>query len=141
MQDSTSSRVHVDLQINIRSQGKVLAGVPQTLALYGPGDIIGIDRRAVIKTEPRSGISAFETNYLPYIEFYDEDFPWRYTPAAPNGNRLRPWLALIVLRDSEFEHLGLTNARLPAIRFNSRLNAKPLSSARANVGMGTCIRQ
>ena len=26
----------------------------------------------------------FEPNYLPFVEFYDEDFPWRYTP-APAG--------------------------------------------------------
>ena len=118
-QESNGKRVAVDVQVNIRSQGQTLAGVAQTVGLYGPGDIIGIDRQAIIKTEPRAGITTFESNYLPYIEFYDEDFPWRYTPASPNGDRLRPWLALIVLEDGEFEFLGLTNARLPAIRIVS----------------------
>ena len=38
------------------------------------------------------------------IEFYDEDFPFRYTPASPaNGSKhLRPWLALFVLKENEF---------------------------------------
>src|SRR5207237_730661 len=42
-------------------------------------------------------------NYLPFVEFYDEDFPWRYTPAAPDGSRtrLRPWITLVVLRKDE----------------------------------------
>ncbi|MGH7525548.1 MAG: hypothetical protein ACREMX_02475, partial [Gemmatimonadales bacterium] len=33
-----------------------------------------------------------------------EDFPWRYTPAAPDasGARLRPWIMLVVLAEDEF---------------------------------------
>ena len=50
--------------------------------LYGPGDIIGIDRNAIVRTEPRNLVTNFETNYLPFVEFYDEDFPWRYTPVV-----------------------------------------------------------
>ena len=41
--------------------------------------------RAIVRTEPRHWITNFEPNYLPYVEFYDEDFPWRYTPAAPDA--------------------------------------------------------
>ncbi|MEJ2155539.1 MAG: hypothetical protein P8X96_09405 [Desulfobacteraceae bacterium] len=113
--ESGADRTTVDVKVHIRSGGNTLESVAQTIGLYGPGDIIGIDRRAIVKSEPQQGITNFEPNYLPYIEFYDEDFPWRYTPAMPNGERLRPWLALIVLSEDEFEHLGLTNARLPAI--------------------------
>ena len=51
------------------------------MQLVGPGDIVGINRRAVVRTEPRNGVTDFEPNYLAFIEFYDEDFPWRYTPA------------------------------------------------------------
>jgi hypothetical protein len=51
--------------------------IHKDVEIYGPGDIIGIDPRAVIKTEPRNWITNFEPNYLSYIEFYDEDFPWR----------------------------------------------------------------
>ena len=47
--------------------------------------------------EPAHWVTNFEPNYLAAIEFYDEDFPWRYTPAAPDGRRLLPWLALVVL--------------------------------------------
>lgn len=82
------------------------ATVTKDLALYGPGDIVGIESRAVVKVEPRNWITNFEPNYLPYIEFYDEDFPWRYTPAAPktDTHRLRPWIMLVVLEEGkEFE--------------------------------------
>ena len=34
-------------------------------------DIIGIDPRAVVRTEPRDWITNFESNYLPAIDFYE----------------------------------------------------------------------
>ena len=76
--------------------------VPQDIQLFGPGDIIGVDGRAVVRTEPRDWVTNFESNYLAAIDFYDEDLPWRYTPAPPNGLQLQPWLTLIVLKESEF---------------------------------------
>ena len=78
--------------------------VHRDVSLYGPGDIVGIDARAIVKVDPRDYITNFEPNYLAYVEFYDEDFPWRYTPAAADvgKNRLRPWIALVVLKETEF---------------------------------------
>ena len=75
---------------------------PVTVQLVGPGDITGIDPQQVIRTEPRAGVSDFEPNYLAAIDFYDEDFPWRYSPLAPDGatHRLPPWIVLIVLKDA-----------------------------------------
>jgi hypothetical protein len=68
--------------------------VSRNVALFGPGDIQGIDSRAIVRVEPRNWITNFEPNYLAHIEFYDEDFPWRYTPATPDlaKGRLRPWI-------------------------------------------------
>jgi hypothetical protein len=82
------------------------ADVDRDVQLYGPGDVVGIDRRAIVRTEPRDWITNYEPNYMPAIEFYDEDFAWRYTPAAPDGSRLhlRPWIMLVVLEEGvEFE--------------------------------------
>ena len=88
----------------------------QDIALYGPGDILGIDPRAIIRTEPRAGVSNFESNYLAAIDFYDEDFPWRYTPAPAAGLQLSPWIALIVLKQTEFaEGKNIANRPLPFI--------------------------
>jgi len=83
---------------------------PKDFALIGPGDIIGIQREMIVRTEPRNWITNVEPNYLAFIEFYDEDFPWRYTPARPNGERLRPWLAVLVLKEGEFDR---DDRRLP----------------------------
>lgn len=105
------------IQVALELQGDGLDGTTLTetiqrdVPLYGPGDIVGLDRRAIIKTEPRTWITNFEPNYLPYVEFYDEDLPWRYTPEVPSNHRLRPWIMLVVLKESEFEEGARTADR------------------------------
>jgi len=88
---------------------------PRDVELYGPGDIVGIDPRSILKTDPHDWITNFEPNYVACIDFYDEDFPWRYTPLEPElPNRLKPWLALVVLKEGEFdEGKNLMNRPLP----------------------------
>jgi len=100
--------MHVALQLAghpVAGGAELTQEVARDVALYGPGDIVGIDHRAIVRTEPRPWITNFEPNLLPAVDFYDEDFPWRYTPAAPDGSGLilRPWLTLVVLRENEFE--------------------------------------
>ena len=89
----------------------------RTVALYGPGDITGVEGRAIVRSEPLSWITNFEPNYLPFVEFYDEDFPWRYTPMAPfeGARRLTPWLTLVVLREDEFKEPSPGTGALPSI--------------------------
>ena len=81
----TRATINVALQLSGQpvGGGAVLTqGISQNIALYGPGDIVGIDARAIVRLEPRNWITNFESNYFPAIDFYDEDFPWRYTPAT-----------------------------------------------------------
>ncbi|EPH41320.1 hypothetical protein ABT390_28025 [Streptomyces aurantiacus] len=93
------------LPVRLRISGEPLAGGPliqdieRTVQLYGPGDVTGIDTRAISRREPRPGTTNYEPNHLAHIEFCDEDFPWRYSPAPPDDatKRLAPWLALVVL--------------------------------------------
>jgi len=104
---SVEVRAKIDVALEARGDqiggGTLTAAVHHSVALLGPGDIVGIERRAIFRVEPRDWITNFEPNYLAHIEFYDEDYPWRYTPAAPDGGRLRPWITLIVLKESEFK--------------------------------------
>jgi hypothetical protein len=111
--------IPVTLQLTGTGLGANLASpITHTIPLAGPGDIVGISSRAVVRTDPRNWITNFEPNYIPFIEFYDEDFPWRYTPAKPNTatHRLRPWIALVVLEETEFGNGANTTERpLPFI--------------------------
>ena len=108
----TGVRLRATVPVHLALAGEPVEGasaippvpIERNVELYGPGDIVGIEPRAIIKTDPRNWITNFEPNYLPYIEFYDEDFPWRYTPAAPDAathTRLRPWITLVVLKENE----------------------------------------
>ena len=89
----------------VDGSGQLTETFQRDVALYGPGDVVGIVARAIVRSEPRASTMNFEPNYLPFVEFYDEDFLWRYTPAAasPDGKRLVPWLTLVVLEEGEFE--------------------------------------
>lgn len=76
--------------------------IDQPVRLYGPGDVIGIDPRQVVRTDPHHLSADFEPNYFPAIEFDHPDFPWLFTPAkADDKNRLRPWLCLVVIRKQD----------------------------------------
>jgi len=103
----------------------------RNVPLAGPGDIVGIASRAILRTEPRNWITNFEPNYVPCIEFYDEDFPWRYTPATANTatHRLRPWIALVVLEEgTEFKEGGsLKDRPLPFIVVDDAAHFPPAS--------------
>jgi hypothetical protein len=106
----------VTLGVESRDDGDVqLDAVSQTVLLYGPGDVTGIDPRHIVRTDPPDGTLNYEPNYLAGIEFDHPDFIWLFTPAAPNGNRLRPWLSLIVLAASEYKAADVPPTPLPAI--------------------------
>lgn len=80
--------------------------INKTAELYGAGDILGFDvDKMVFKQDPKANIGNFEPNFVPSIEFFDEDFPWRYSTYKA-GNNWIPWLSLIVLKKKEGEQTG-----------------------------------
>jgi hypothetical protein len=120
--------IPIDLTLATEAKSGAAASqvVPKDVLLYGPGDIIGIDAGAILRTEPQSWITSFESNLLAYVEFYDEDMPWRYTPAAATPDRLRPWLALVVLTEEEFLDDKTPKRPLPAFDLASGKQASTL---------------
>ncbi|PSK88145.1 hypothetical protein [Taibaiella chishuiensis] len=129
---SLSERAKLPLNISLLqtavSGGDTTVPLTQQVMLKGPGDIIGINSSEIVKVFPTNWTTNFEPNYLPYIEFYDEDFPWRYTPARANLEntndnryRLRPWISLVVLKENEFENLAF-NGILPSINVTAATN-------------------
>ena len=119
--------------VQLRVSGNALRGgttthdVPRTVELYGPGDVVGVDPRAISRTEPQPGVTNVEPNFLAHIEFSEEDFVWRYSPApsGPATGRLAPWLGLVVLAaGTEFtEVAGATP--LPAIDVTDPVGTLP----------------
>ena len=82
----------------------------KTVKFNGPGDVLRINTSAVMKVHPEAGSEGFPVQYLPYIEFWEPDFLWRYTPAAENDGKLRPWLALVVCRQEDVRLGTIANA-------------------------------
>ena len=118
---ATVERARVPVGVSLNG-----AGLTKQFSLIGPGDIIGVNRDMVVRTEPLNWVTDFEGNYLALMEFYDEDFAWRYTPAAPAGNRLRPWIALLVLKDDEFQR-GKRLVPVPSITIKNTAAFPPIT--------------
>jgi hypothetical protein len=125
-----ASGIRATINVAFDVNGVPVAGGPpvsqsitQDVALYCPGDLLNIKDIAVVRTEPRAWVTNFESNYLAAIDFYPEDYPWLYTPAAPSGLKLQPWLALIVLTEDEFdEGKGVVNVQSAG---GDRVTSKP----------------
>ena len=84
--------------------------------LRGPGDVESVDRSMITRIEPEPGLRGFEPSYMPFVEFTDADFPWRYTLDNSGGTRRKPWLALICLTSDEFEYVPRGNGPLSRAR-------------------------
>src|SRR5262245_38108989 len=105
---ATRPRISVGLTLQAKKDGTTTTAVSGNvdLTLYGPADIIGIDTRLIVRTEPKPGTRNFEPNYLAAIDFDPPDFPWLLTPADVDAsNRVRPWLALVVIDRSVVRNL------------------------------------
>ena len=118
--------------------------ISKKISLYGPGEIAGFDPCAIKMHDPVNYVSDYEPNFFPAVEFWDPDYPWRYTPfASPSDGKLIPWLTLIVLVaensenvQREFEHVsaqalsGQSNKKsLPFIRNVSTQSLPDLNEA------------
>jgi hypothetical protein len=137
--EDPGSAARASIAIRLRLTGEALGGgtltqdVEQSIQLYGPGDVVGIDPRAISRAEPRPGITNMEPNFLAHVEFADEDFVWRYSPAVPDAGtrRLAPWLALVVLTggtgpaDAEFTQTPQAGGPLPAITVHDPATLPP----------------
>ena len=119
-------RLAVDLEIqadNLARQPRI----PVAGELLGPGDVAAVNRSMISRVEPQSGLRGFEPNYMPFLEFVDADFPWRYSVDFGNRNRLKPWIVLIALTPDQFEFVEAGASMLPRIRIKPHRIRSPIS--------------
>lgn len=124
-----SLNVQLSLQVQQGNTTTTVQPAPMQVQMFGPGDVIGIDPRHIIRTEPRNFTVNFEPNYLCGIEFDTPDLPWLFTPAAPNGDHLRPWLALIALKPDEFKLPSIAPNPLPVVQVQTMSALQDLSDS------------
>ena len=93
--DTLPDRLRVDVGVEVN--GAVVATT--RVQVHGPGDVLGIDPRQIVRTEPTAGTTDFEPNYFAHLELGEAALPWLFTPAAPDlaADQLRPWCVLVVV--------------------------------------------
>src|SRR5580765_7288336 len=77
-------RVTLPVTLSYPTEPGAAAGT--TLSLLGPGDIVGLDTRTIVRMFPPPNDNEAEAGFLCYVDFDQVDLPWRYTPAANAGS-------------------------------------------------------
>ena len=98
-------RAQVPVRISVNATTGEEKDFVQQVSLYGPGDILGFNSSVVRRARPTSDDPNFPPTFIPYIEFDDPDFLWRYS-ALKVKNTWIPWLTLIILKDEEGDGTG-----------------------------------
>ena len=100
------AQIDVNLKFQVKNvnsgrvENKVLPG--KKIELLGPADVKSLTSQAICRVSPaESGDVRLNASYRPYMEFYEEDLPWRYTPFAPGDSSFYPWMRLIAVKTDE----------------------------------------
>ncbi len=101
---SLNAMVHIDFGINAHAVGdQALEALSKDITLVGPAQVKSVSPNAINLCFPPQGSNNVAYTFLPFVEFEEADFPWRYTPLGASQTRLRPWVMLLVLREEEFD--------------------------------------
>ncbi len=112
--------VTVGLDVNLVAINGVSA------QLYGPGDVVGLDPRVVVRTTPHHGSTDFEPNHFPAVEFAQPSLPWLFTPIGASGQKLLPWICLAVVRKQDGVTFEAPDPKQPLPVLAFRGPARPL---------------
>jgi len=102
-----SAQAFLDVQLDqLALPAQRLATLDVPLAVHGPADVLGLDPEEIVRVDPPPGSAGVGPHYEPLVEFRRPDLPWLFTPvagSAATGQKLRPWLALVVVLEEEAE--------------------------------------
>ncbi len=94
---TVTARPHVPVSVQLESTGRAPRQVSHTMPLLGPGDVVGIEPRQVLRVTPAAGTRDAEPDFFPAIEFDAPDLPWAYSPLTLDPARVLPWMVLVVI--------------------------------------------
>jgi hypothetical protein len=113
---------YATMPVTLRVNGASVSG--PAIRLIGPGQITALDARAVVRTDPRNGATAFEPNYLAMVELAQPDLPWMFSPAPQVNGRVQPWICLVVLPDTDGVVLEPAAGGISILRIQAPLDPK-----------------
>lgn len=136
-----TGRLKIPLELDVIAEGGTARTetVRPSATTYGPGDITGVDPSAIIRVVPVHGVLDFEANFFCAIEFYDEDFPWRYTPRAADAQVLAPWLWVVALADGEWSSPAPSVVEITQAALRTALPDPATTSAWAHVQLDSAL--
>jgi len=82
------ARPQVSLRLRLESAAHGARDISRAASLLGPGDVLAIDPRQVLRVTPAAGTRDAEPEFFPLIEFDAPDLPWAYSPVVPDGRRV-----------------------------------------------------
>ena len=103
---------------NKKVESEVAVGPAARAQIYGAGDVLGVNLRAILGTTPVPGARGTSALELAAIEFQEEDLPWRYSTrrATDTNSTPAPWLFLLVLKADEYARQVQGSDPLPSIK-------------------------
>jgi len=116
---------HVTVPISDDKGGSAKA--EQDVTLFGPGDVLGVDPAQIVRRYPSPGSTNAEETFHAHIEFDRPELPWAFSAHSP-GDRMPPWLALVVFELDEVEWEPAQSGLQPVVSVSASL-LPPLGSA------------
>lgn len=141
-----ADRAAFGVQVNVADDTGHTTTAFRTFTMFGPGDVIGLDARQILRSAPVPGAVDAEYEQLAHVEFDRPDLPWMFTPfheertepaapARPAGSPVRalvttgtllPWLVLVVVEQRDGVTLGYRpGALLPVLHVDDASRELP----------------
>jgi hypothetical protein len=95
-------RASIDVAVPVQAPAREVTANVTGIQVRGPGDVLGLDERQIIRRYPEPGTPNAEDSFLAHIEFDRPVLPWLFSPVAADGDRLVPWIALVVLAQGRY---------------------------------------
>lgn len=96
-------RATVDVAVPVQADGQADLQAGTTVHVRGPGDVLGLDERQIIRRYPLPEATDAEDTFLAHVEFDRPVIPWLFSPTAAAGDRLVPWIVLVVLEQGRYQ--------------------------------------
>jgi hypothetical protein len=95
-------RATIDVAVPVQADGQPDLQATKTIQVRGPGDVLGIDERQITRRYPLAEAVNVEDTFLAHVEFDRPVVPWLFSPMAAVGDKLTPWVALVVLAQGRY---------------------------------------
>jgi hypothetical protein len=82
---AAGGRATLTVGVDVGASGGITQSATLNLAVLGPGDVTGVDRRQVIRCFPEPETPDFEPTGYAHLEFDRPDLPWLFTPFGPDA--------------------------------------------------------